>query len=234
MPLDLLHEDAHVLVVNKPSGVLTQGRRPGESSLESSVRSHLNPENPTSAYVGTVHRLDRPVSGVIVWAKNSRAARRLASQFASREVKKEYWAAITSEQSLDRGLWEDWLIEEDTGLGLVQICLPGTPRSRRAVTRYQVQKANRLPFSTILLALFPETGRTHQLRVQTASRGHAILGDTAYGSRQPFPEGIALHARALTIRHPITDEWLRFEAPLPRSWELAGIVPAIGRGTGII
>jgi 23S rRNA pseudouridine1911/1915/1917 synthase len=222
--LEILFEDAHFLVVNKPAGLLTQGRPGGETTLEVAVRSHLNPEVPTQTYLGTVHRLDRPVSGVVLWAKNPRAARRLAGQFESREAKKEYLAVVSNTVApILRGVWEDWLCEEDTGVGVVQVCLRGTPRSRRAVTRCALEEAVSLPEGTSLLRLFPETGRTHQLRVQTGARGFPILGDSAYGSKFGFPIGIALHARTLTIRHPITEQWMTFMAPVPGAWQAAGI-----------
>jgi 23S rRNA pseudouridine1911/1915/1917 synthase len=217
--LDILFEDAHFLAVNKPAGLLTQGRRAGDPTLEAAVRQHLAPEDPEGVYLGTVHRLDRPVSGVVIWAKNVRAARRIAEQFASRETIKEYRAIVSGEPDPARGVWQDWLYEGDTGLGVVQICLPGAPRARRAVTRFEREDHGSSSDGLSRLILWPETGRTHQLRVQAGSRGFPILGDAAYGSRVGFPEGIALHARRLTIRHPIEERPVTFEAPFPTSWE---------------
>ncbi|MBX6315654.1 MAG: RluA family pseudouridine synthase [Isosphaeraceae bacterium] len=221
--LTVLFEDAHCLAVVKPAGMLTQGWPGGEPTLERLVRRHLAPDDPTTVYVGVVHRLDRPVSGVVLWAKTGKAARRLAEQFARREAEKQYWALIEGEPEHDQGTWEDWLCHEDTGLGVVQVCRPGTPRARRALTRFRRERAEALPAGCAWLSLWPETGRTHQLRVQTAARGLPILGDRAYGASRPFPEGIALHARALTVRHPILNRPIRFEAPLPPSWAAAGV-----------
>ena len=217
----ILHEDPHLLVVNKPAGLLTQGRVGGEPSLETRVRAYLAPDDPASVYLGTVHRLDRPVSGVVLWAKTAKAARRLADQFSKREARKEYRAIVAGRPTADRGGWEDWLCEEDTGLGRVQVCLAGTPRARRAFTRFELDPGpdRTLPEGTSGLRLFPETGRTHQLRVQAASRGMPILGDSLYGSDRAFPEGIALHARSLEIAHPISDLRMTFRAPLPEAWD---------------
>ena len=224
----ILHEDAHLLAVAKPAGLLTQGVAAGEPALEDEVRRHLNPGEPAAAYVGTVHRLDRVVSGVIVWAKTPKAARRLADQFARREARKEYWAVVAGGPGRESGTWEDWLCLDDTGLGVVQVCLPGAPRARRAVTRFRREAGGRVPEGCSWLRLWPETGRTHQLRVQAGSRGWPILGDRPYGSTVAFPGGIALHARALTLRHPALDRPVTFEAPLPEAWAEVGIdLPAM-------
>lgn len=216
--LTILFEDAHCLAVSKPPGLLTQGRPAGEPTLEDRVRRYLDPEDPSGVYLGTVHRLDRPVTGVVLWAKTPKAARRLAEQFAGREARKEYWAVVEGSPTVGRGTWEDWLCPDETGLGVVQACRPGTPRARRALTRFEVGQARRLPVGNAWLVLWPETGRTHQLRAQAAARGLPIRGDRAYGAKQAFPEGIALHARSLTVRHPILQVALTFLAPLPGAW----------------
>jgi 23S rRNA pseudouridine1911/1915/1917 synthase len=221
--MQILFEDPHCLAVAKPAGLLTQGRASGEPTLEAEVRRHLRPDDPGSAYVGTVHRLDRPVSGVVLFAKTPKAARRLAAQFAGREARKEYWAVVAGRPPATEGTWDDWLCLDDTGLGVAQVCRPGTPRARRAVTRYRQGVAGRVPDGTTWLRLWPETGRTHQLRVQSAARGLPILGDRAYGSSAPFPRGIALHARALTVRHPVLGRPIAFEAPVPGAWAEAGV-----------
>jgi 23S rRNA pseudouridine1911/1915/1917 synthase len=223
--LTILHEDAHCLAIDKAAGLLSQARLPGEESLELEVRRHLNPRDPTAAYVGIVHRLDRPVSGVILWAKNAKAARRLAEQFAARETAKEYLALVAPPFGTPRGVFEDWLYEGDTGLGRVQVCLAGTPRSKRAVTRFRREDTFLSPEGTGVLRLWPETGRTHQLRVQTSARGCPIVGDALYGSPHAFPCGIALHAAGLSVRHPVTDVPMTISAELPPSWLAAGVIP---------
>jgi 23S rRNA pseudouridine1911/1915/1917 synthase len=214
--LDILYEDAHCLVVSKPAGLPTQGLN--TATLEGAVRRHLNPDDPAQPYLATVHRLDRPVSGVMVWAKTPKAARRLADQFAQREVRKEYWALVEGRPESNQGVWEDWLCTEATGLGRVQVCRPGTPRARRALTHFRLGEVHELPSDRSWLILSPETGRTHQLRIQASSRGLPVLGDRDYGARLDFPEGIALHARALTMLHPILRQPLTIEAPPPESW----------------
>ncbi len=223
--IEILYEDAHLLAVLKPSGLSTQAPPIAGPTLEAVVRAYLRPDDPASAYVGLVHRLDRPVSGVILIARTKRDARRLSQQFERREARKEYWAVVEGQPTAPLATWEDWLCREDTGLGRVQTCVPGTPRSQHARTRLQadLDAEARLPDGCSWLRLWPETGRMHQLRVQASARGLPILGDRLYGSQRSLGEGIALHARSLTIRHPALDRLLSFRAPLPASWAEQGI-----------
>jgi 23S rRNA pseudouridine1911/1915/1917 synthase len=237
-PLVVLFEDAHCLAVVKPAGLLTQGTPAGQPTLEAEVRRYLSPGDPDAPYLGTVHRLDRGVSGVVVWAKTPKAARRLAGQFAGHTVRKEYWAIVEqtpapgpapgadeSESRPDRNqeeLWDDWLTGPDA-TGLVRAVALGTPGARRALTRVRRGLGARLPAGTAWLRLWPQTGRTHQLRAGAAGRGRAILGDHAYGATRDFPGGIALHARALGLEHPILRTPLEWVAPVPALWTTAGI-----------
>lgn len=226
-PIEVLYHDPHLIAVSKPSGWLSQGWKGGEISLEDRLRHFLAPHDPSSLYLGAVHRLDRPVSGVILWALTPKAARRLSSQFANREVRKRYWAIVEGGPPQPDSLWVDWLCEEDTGLGRVQTCAPQTPRSRQAATLVQrpPQTDALLPDGCSWLVLLPETGRTHQLRVQSSSRGWPILGDRLYGARRPFgSEGhIALHALEITFQHPVLDRALTLQAPVPPSWTDLGL-----------
>jgi 23S rRNA pseudouridine1911/1915/1917 synthase len=234
-PLEILFEDPHCLAVVKPAGLLTQatGATAGAPTLEEAVRRHLNPGAPGSPYLGTVHRLDRAVSGVIVWAKTPKAARRLADQFAGRAARKEYWAIIEGTRAIaaagpksDRDeVWDDWLAADPTGL-IRATATALEIGAQRAITRVRRLSlvGERLPAGTTWLRLWPETGRTHQLRAQAAYRGTPILGDVLYGATRPFAPGIALHARALTIRHPVLKTPLTWVAPLPAAWGAAGIV----------
>lgn len=243
--LHVLFEDEHCLAVLKPAGQLIQGTwaPPGETTLEQDVRRRLNPLDPDSAYLGIVHRLDRPVSGVILWTKTPKAARRLARQFETRRVVKEYWAIV--ETDAEEGgpspgpsptlpppgdVWIDWLTRRTGEAGVIESVAPESPGAREAVTRVNVDFAVRLPAGARWLRLWPETGRTHQLRVQASVRGSPILGDAVYGSKREFAPGIALHARALRVGHPITGEPLVLSAPPPRSWEERGIVLDAGPG----
>jgi 23S rRNA pseudouridine1911/1915/1917 synthase len=223
-PLAILREDPHLIAVVKPAGVLTQGYAGGEATLEDAVRRHIRPDDPESVYLGTVHRLDRPVSGVVVWAKTARAAARLAGQFAGRAVAKTYWAAVEGESLGDEELWDDWLGPVDA-TGVARVVAEGTPGARRAVTTVRPIRGGRVPGGLTLVELRPETGRTHQLRAQAMARGRSIVGDARYGAQRPFPGGIALHARGLEFVHPASRESVRLVAPVPRAWGEAGIAP---------
>ncbi len=216
--LAVLFEDAHCLAVAKPAGVLTQGTAGGEPSVEDAVRRHLRPAEPGSFYLGTVHRLDRPVSGVLLWAKTPRAARRLSDQFARRLVRKAYWAVVEGIPPEAEGAWDDFLGPVDPETGRVRIAPAPFRDSRPARTRFDRGEATGLPPGCAWLRLRPETGRTHQLRAQASARGLPIVGDRAYGSSRPFPAGIALHARSLVVEHPATRRPIAFRAPTPPSW----------------
>ncbi len=238
--LQVLFEDEYCLAVLKPAGQLVQGTwaPPGETTLEQDVRRHLNPASPEAAYLGIVYRLDRPVSGVLLWAKTAKAARRLAMQFEKRQAVKEYWAVVEAAATAVEApgpsplppigeTWIDWLTATDEK-GIVRAVAEGTPRARESRTRVVFEPDARLPEGTLRLRFWPETGRTHQLRVQSAGRGMPILGDATYGSRSAFSPGIALHARSLQVRHPTTSAPLILVAPLPASWRDHGVDPASG------
>jgi 23S rRNA pseudouridine1911/1915/1917 synthase len=230
--LSVLHEDSHCLALVKPPGQFTQGSwaPPGEETLETAVRQYLDPTNPASVYLGIVHRLDRPTSGVLIWAKTPKAARRLSSQFERRKVVKEYWAVVelanpSAGPRAGDETWIDWLTRADSE-GIVSAVEPRAAGAREAITRVRFQAAGSVPAGYAWLRLWPETGRTHQLRVQAARRGMPIVGDTIYGSSlpSPSPPGIALHARALALSHPVTGGAMRLVAPLPETWAQSGIV----------
>jgi 23S rRNA pseudouridine1911/1915/1917 synthase len=223
--LEILWEDPHLLVVNKPGGLLTQPRGPkvGEPSLEDAVRAYLSPDRPSDVYLGTIHRLDRPVSGVVVWAKHPKAARRVSKQFERRSVGKLYAAAIEADPSAvpEEEEWSDWLGPVGPS-GVAVISETETPETRHALTRATRMTQARFPTGIAGVWLYPKTGRTHQLRAQSARRGRPIVGDAAYGSKQGFPRGIALHARSLVVHHPALEKRMVFEAPWPWSWVEAG------------
>ena len=233
--LRILFEDEHCLAISKPAGQFTQGTwaPAGEETLEQAVRSHLRPDAPSAAYVGIVHRLDRPVSGVLVWAKTRKAARRLSRQFERRRVVKEYWAVVEVREP--RGHWglrcsdgepfsETWTdVLGTAGVeGVVPVVPAGEPSGRSATTRVEWVELAKGAGGLAWLRLWPVTGRTHQLRVQSAHRGLPVVGDSTYGAQRSFPQGIALHARSVAIWHPSLETMVHFTAPLPESWrELA-------------
>jgi 23S rRNA pseudouridine1911/1915/1917 synthase len=199
-------------------------------TLETAVRQHLNPGDPNSVYLGIVHRLDRPTSGLLIWAKTPKAARRLSAQFEHRRVIKEYWAIVETKHNHTTGLdageetWTDWLTRADAR-GVVSTALAHATGAREAITKVRFEAASSLPSRFAWLRLWPQSGRTHQLRAQAAARGMPILADSLYGSTvlDVPPRGIALHARALSLNHPIIGAAMTLVAPLPSTWSDAGI-----------
>jgi 23S rRNA pseudouridine1911/1915/1917 synthase len=234
---DILHEDAAVLVVNKPPGLLTQAPL-GIDSLEVRIKRLLQERSPPTEsqrgvapeniYLGVPHRIDRPASGVIVFAKTLKAAQKISRQFERRFVQKTYWALVEGKVEPAEGTWTDHL-KKTYGKPQSQVVAEGDPGGQLAVLHYKVVPAAEAQRSMLEIRL--ETGRTHQIRVQCASRGHALLGDELYGSSLPFGPWsddererlIALHARSLAFRHPSTQQDLVFTAPLPDIWRETGI-----------
>ena len=222
----ILYEDGPVLAVNKPAGLLTLGAHdPAVPTLERQVRSYLKQKyrKPGNVYLGIPHRLDRPVSGVILFARNSKAAGRLAEQFRERQVEKIYWGITVREPEVPAGCLTDWLLKE-ADKAHVHVVPPGTPGARQAVLHYRV--VGTTPLGT-LLEIELETGRMHQIRVQLAARGWNILGDVQYGAElrliNPAPEDptlnpIALHARQIKFLHPVRYDGVTVVAPLPEAW----------------
>ncbi|MEQ8848557.1 RluA family pseudouridine synthase [Botrimarina sp.] len=228
MPLEVLYDDGPVLVVNKRPGLLTQAPS-GIDSLELWVRDFYRRREQIEGkfYVGIVHRLDRPVTGAIVFGRHARATQRLARQFQERTVSKTYWALVEGRVEPDEGTWRDHLHKRH-GMAQAIVVPDDDPRGKHAVLHYAVRE--RLEGAT-WLEITLETGRTHQIRVQAASRGHAVLGDSQYGATMRFGEQtaderdrqIALHARQLAFRHPMREETVTVTAPLGPAWsEWAG------------
>ena len=217
----VLFEDNHCLVVDKPAGMLAQGDISGDPSLVDWARDYLKVkyQKPGNVFVGLVHRLDRPTSGVVLLGRTSKAASRLSEQFRLGEVAKTYLAVCEGRANNQEGIWEDDLVK-DQASNTVSIARKGQEGSQIARVGYQVmfQEGNRVG-----VVLRPMTGRGHQLRVQLASRGLPILGDSKYGSKSRLfaldglPR-IALHAARLSFRHPTKGATCEVQATLPSDW----------------
>jgi 23S rRNA pseudouridine1911/1915/1917 synthase len=226
--LQILFEDNHCIAVCKPAPLLTQGVPLGIPTLEAMVKSYLKERyhKPGNVYLGIPHRLDRPVSGAIVFARNTKAAQRLAEQFRERTVAKVYWAVVEPSATGDvpeaEGVWMDYLlkVKEEARTERVE---PETAGARQAVLHFRRLHQTA---AGALLEIEPQTGRMHQIRVQAATRGWPVLGDVTYGSRLAFgppvelPRDriIALHARSLTFLHPLSYQPLTVTATLPAVW----------------
>jgi len=222
--LDVLYDNGPVLVVNKPAGVLTQAPA-GIDSLEVRVKAFYRQREAKEGniYLGLPHRLDRPVTGAIVFARHVRAAERISTQFENRTVTKVYWAFVEGQLEADEGTWTDHLHKRH-GMAQAIVVPADDPRGKLAIMHWRVLARTA---AGTWLEVQLETGRTHQIRVQAASRGHAVVGDAQYGATQTFGEqfederlrAIALHARQLGFNHPMTREPVDVIAPLPAAWK---------------
>ena len=223
----ILYEQGPCLVVLKPAGVLTQAPW-GLDSLEVRVRQFLRARDGASEnfYLVVAHRLDRPVSGALVMARNVRAAQRLGQQFEHLHVKKRYWAWLEGQLDEPAGTWNDFLRK-----------VPGQPRAELVPQEHEGAQLATLHYRVLqqaeqktLVEIELQTGRYHQIRLQAGSRGHPAVGDVQYGSQRPFgpqhpdprERAIALHSRQLEFQHPITDQQVAITAPLPDYWDEEG------------
>lgn len=212
--LDILFEDNHCVAVAKPPGVLSTHFQGGEEPIDRAVKRYLKDkyQKPGDVFLGVVHRLDKPVSGVLLFARTSKAAARLSEQFREGTIEKVYWAVVEGEVKSEAGTLEDWLLKTESRVEIVPPHLPG---SKQALLHFQKHRVHK---GLTWLELRPQTGRTHQLRVQLAHHGHPIYGDAKYGSIHTFGPAIGLHAHALTFLHPIRYEPIVLTAPTPQSW----------------
>lgn len=209
----ILYEDNHLLVLNKPGGLLVQGDRTGDETLLTAAKNYLKEkyQKPGRVFLALVHRLDRVTSGVVVFARTSKAASRLALAFRERKVKKFYLAVVHGHPPPNETLEGKILFDK---------------KSRRAYL-HRDGKPARLSYQMLkkhggysLLLVQPETGRKHQIRVQLAAKGYPIVGDLKYGSHERVASGraILLHAWQILLPHPTLRKEILFSAPLPKYW----------------
>jgi len=219
--INLLYQDNHLLVVNKPALLPTMGVGQRETSLIVQAKAYLKKKHskPGNVYLGVVSRLDAMVSGVIVLAKTSKAASRLTDQFRERQVRKTYWAVVHRPLPRSEATLHNWLVKDDRARRM-RVCPAATVGALEAQLSYRTLQAMG---QRQLLGIELITGRKHQIRVQLAHLDRPILGDKKYGSQQPFPTGIALHSRVLSLIHPVTKESQTFVAPVPPCWLRLGI-----------
>ncbi|HKD36519.1 MAG TPA: RluA family pseudouridine synthase [Pirellulales bacterium] len=219
--LTILLEDNHLLAVLKRPGLPTMGVAAGKASLLSLAKEHIKRRyrKPGNVYLGVVSRIDEPVSGVVLFARTSKAAARLSEQFRSRSVEKAYWAIVERRPEPPNGEWTDYIVKDERRRRMIRVerHAPGAQEARLA---YRVVQPAAQDW---LVEINPETGRKHQIRLQLSSHGYPIHGDRKYGSRREFPLGIALHARRLAFDHPVSNKRIELTAPVPESWRRWGI-----------
>ena len=198
---NVVYEDNHLLIVEKPPNLLTQGDETGDECLLDKMKRYLvtKYQKPGEAYLGCVHRLDRPVGGLVALAKTSKAAARLSEQLRAHTMQREYLAVVRGADLSESGTLSDWLLKDDA-TGNVRCVPPGTAGSQQATLHWR-RIAAETQTDRALLHIRLETGRKHQIRVQLAQYGHPIVQDLRYGSGEPG-EPIALWGAVLTLNHP--------------------------------
>ncbi|HMP78881.1 MAG TPA: RluA family pseudouridine synthase [Pirellulaceae bacterium] len=223
-PLEVIFEDNHLLIVNKPAMLPTMGSAAGDDSLVARCKTYLKHkyQKPGNVFLGVVSRLDAVVSGLVVLARTSKAAARLSAQFQSRQVGKVYWAVVWGpvqpqhEATLVDYIWHDDRAQRVVvvGKGVRAESIPGAK-----LARLTYRWLGRISWGD-WLAVELETGRKHQIRVQLAAQQFPIVGDRKYGSPVPFYRGIALHSQSLSFAHPVRSEQMAFQIAPPEYWQL--------------
>lgn len=203
-----VYEDNHLLVAVKPQGQLTQSDETGDLSLQDECKQYIKEkyQKPGEVYLGLVHRLDRPVGGLVAFARTSKAASRLSEQLRTHHMEREYLAVVEGEDLPARGDLRDWLLQGEDGL--VRVVHEGTPGAKEARLRYERLGARE---GTALVHLRLETGRKHQIRVQLSHLGYPICFDMRYGHGERGRD-IALFGAVLRLTHPTRKEEMTFTA----------------------
>lgn len=212
--MKVLYEDNHVIIVSKASGEIVQGDKTGDQPLSDMVKEYIKTEHdkPGNVFLGVVHRLDRPVAGVVVFAKTSKALSRLNNMFRDGEVHKTYWAVVQGKPDVPEASLEGWLTrnEKQNKSYVRQREVPG---AKKALLHYRLLAASD---RYSLLEVILQTGRHHQIRCQLADIGCPIKGDLKYGARRSNPDGsISLLARRVEFEHPVSHQTVMAEAPVP-------------------
>jgi len=219
--LNILYEDNHIIVVEKKRNIPSQGDKTGDKDMLTIIKEYIKEKynKPGNVYLGLIHRLDRPVGGVMVFAKTSKSAGRLSEQVRNKELKKEYLVVADGKFEKEKGHLENYLLKNERN-NLSKIVKEGTKNSKLAILDYEVIKYNEeIDLSVVKINL--HTGRHHQIRVQLSNINHSIYGDQKYGTRGNGKQ-IALWAYKLSFDHPITKEKLTFEC-LPQkvgTWKI--------------
>jgi 23S rRNA pseudouridine1911/1915/1917 synthase len=212
--LDILFEDNHVIVINKKPSQIVQGDKTGDVTLPDLIKAYLKEkyQKPGNVFCGVVHRLDRPTSGVVVFARTSKALERLNKQFQEKLTSKNYWAIVENKPKKNTDRLEHFLRKNEKQ-NKSYVCKSNDQGSKKACLTYRNLMDSE---SYSLLEVELETGRHHQIRCQLASIGCFIKGDVKYGAKRPNQDGsISLHARSLAFFHPTTKEQMTFTAPVP-------------------
>jgi 23S rRNA pseudouridine1911/1915/1917 synthase len=218
--MNVLYEDNHIIIINKAAGEIVQGDKTGDKSLCDKMKAYLKEKyaKPGNVFVGLPHRLDRPVSGIVVLAKTSKALERLNNMFRDGNVKKIYWAITKERPAVSEGELSGWILRNEKMNK--SFCYDKEVQGSKHALLYYRHIAESQNYNLIEVEL--KTGRHHQIRCQLAHMGCPIKGDLKYGARRSNPDGsISLHARYIEFIHPVSKESIQITAPLPadRLWQ---------------
>lgn len=216
MEEQIVYEDNHLLVINKKVGQLVQGDKTGDDSLLELIKNFIKKrdDKPGNVFLGLVHRIDRPTSGLVIYAKTSKALSRLTQMVKNREIKKTYWAVVTKEMIPQMQRLVHFLKKNEKNNKAI-VFPKATDGAKEAILTYNVIKTLD---NYLLLEIDLETGRHHQIRAQLSKIGVPIKGDLKYGAARSNPDGgINLHARKLQFIHPVTKENIEITAPVPQN-----------------
>lgn len=214
--LEVLFEDNHLIAVNKPSGILVQGDKTGDTPLSDLIKSYLVEKynKPGEAYLGVIHRIDRPTKGVVLFAKTSKALTRMNKAFADRTPSKKYWAIVSGELKSDSFRLEHWLLRKSVNNKSYAHDKEVNGSKKAILTAKKLGSSNNYH----LLEIELETGRHHQIRSQLSKIGLPIKGDLKYGSKRSNSDGgIDLLAKSLSFTHPVSKETVIINCPIPRT-----------------
>lgn len=213
--MKVLYEDNHLIIVDKVSGEIVQGDKTGDTPLSDTVKAYIKEKyaKPGEVFLGVVHRLDRPVSGVVLYARTSKALARLNTMFASHEeIRKTYWAVVANRPPEEKGTLTHWLTRDEK-TNKARAYDREVPHSKKAILDYELIARSERYY---LLEIQLHTGRHHQIRCQLAKIGCPIRGDLKYGAPRSNPDGsISLHARNLAFEHPVSHLPIDVTAPVP-------------------
>ena len=213
--MQVIYEDNHIIIVNKESGEIVQGDKTGDTPLSEEVKAYIKEKyaKPGLVFLGVVHRLDRPVSGLVIFARTSKALQRLNDMFRKGEVHKTYWAAVQQRPREVEGTLENWLVRNEKQNKSYAYDRE-VPNSKKAILNYKLIGQTTC-YSILEINLL--TGRHHQIRCQLSAMGCPIKGDLKYGAKRSNPDGsISLLARRVEFIHPVSKKQIIVEAPLPK------------------
>ncbi len=215
MSISVLYEDNHLIIINKPAGALVQGDKTGDAPITDEVKKYIKEKykKPGDVFLGVVHRLDRPVSGIVIFARTSKALERMNALFKEKKIQKTYWAVVLNPPKPEKGTISTYTIKDSAKLK-AKVFSKEVAGSKLCILDYQIiHQSDRY----YLIEVSPQTGRYHQIRSQLAFIGSPIKGDIKYGFARTNQNGsIHLHARKIEFTHPVSKESVSVTAPVPQ------------------